>query len=109
MVLGLSEVQYNSGSNRACNFKSAEHVHIFIGSLTVRFDLSDYKFLVIGQIKQDSFGVTITNGISHGVSFSIELFEWGILGTSGCSRMWRAFPVLARADTSSALSHPGHE
>ena len=31
---------------------------IFIGSLTVRFDLSDYKLLVIGQVKSDSFGVT---------------------------------------------------
>ena len=43
----------------------------------------------------------------HGVAFSIELFEWGILGTRGFSRMWRAFPVLA--DTSSALWHPSYE
>ena len=32
---------------------------IFIGSLTVRFDLSDYELLVIGQVKLDTFGVTI--------------------------------------------------
>ena len=32
---------------------------IFTGSLTVRFDLSDYKLLVIGQVKSDSFGVKI--------------------------------------------------
>ena len=32
---------------------------IFIGSLTVRFDLSNYKLLVIGQVKSDSFGVTV--------------------------------------------------
>ena len=32
---------------------------IFIGSLIVRVDLSDYKFLVIGQVKSDSFGVII--------------------------------------------------
>ena len=32
---------------------------IFIGSFTVRFDLSDYKLLVIGQVKSDSFKVTI--------------------------------------------------
>ena len=32
---------------------------IFIGSLTVRFDQSDYKLLVIGQVKSDSFGVTV--------------------------------------------------
>ena len=31
---------------------------IFTGSLTVRFDLSDYKLLVIGQVKSGSFGVT---------------------------------------------------
>ena len=31
----------------------------FIGSLTVRFDQSDYKLLVIGQVKSDSFGVTV--------------------------------------------------
>ena len=31
---------------------------IFIGSLTVRFDLSYYKLLVIGQVKSDSFEVT---------------------------------------------------
>ena len=31
---------------------------IFIGSLTVRFELSDYKLPVIGQVKSDSFGVT---------------------------------------------------
>ena len=31
---------------------------IFIGSLNVRFDLSDYRLLVIGQVKSDSFGVT---------------------------------------------------
>ena len=37
---------------------------IFIGSLTVRFDLSDFKLLVIGHVKSDSFGVTIGNGIS---------------------------------------------
>ena len=30
-----------------------------IGSLTVRFDLSDYKLLVIGRVQSDSFGVTI--------------------------------------------------
>ena len=102
-------MEYNSGSNRASNFKSREadlklrayyqlissiflfqlkldslpghnffsliligyHVPcseislasgicylIFIGSLTVRFDLSDYKLPVIGQVKSDSFGVT---------------------------------------------------
>ena len=32
---------------------------IFIGSLTVRIDLSDYKLVIIGQVKSDSFGVTI--------------------------------------------------
>ena len=32
---------------------------IFIDSLTVRFDQSDYKLLVIGQVKSDSFGVTV--------------------------------------------------
>ena len=32
---------------------------IFIGSLTVGFDLSDYKLLVIGLVKLDSFKVTI--------------------------------------------------
>ena len=32
---------------------------IFIGSLTVQFDLSDYKLLIIRQVKSDSFGVTI--------------------------------------------------
>ena len=32
---------------------------IFIGPLTDRLDLSDYKLLVIGQVKLDSFGVTI--------------------------------------------------
>ena len=37
---------------------------IFIGSLTVRFDLSDFQLLVIGHVKSDSFGVTIGNGIS---------------------------------------------
>ena len=31
---------------------------IFIGSLTVRFDLSDFKLPVIGQVKSDSFGIT---------------------------------------------------
>ena len=31
---------------------------IFIGSFTVRFDLSDYKLLVVGQVESDSFGVT---------------------------------------------------
>ena len=28
---------------------------VFIGSITVRFDLSDYKLPVIGQVKSDSF------------------------------------------------------
>ena len=37
---------------------------IFIGSLTVRFDLSDFQLPVIGHVKSDSFGVTIGNGIS---------------------------------------------
>ena len=32
---------------------------IFIGSLSVRLDLSDYKLLIIGQVKLDSVGVTI--------------------------------------------------
>ena len=32
---------------------------IFIGSLTIRFDLSDYKLLLIGRVKSDSFEVTI--------------------------------------------------
>ena len=41
-----------------------------------------------GQLQQQ-------NAFPHGVAFSIELFEWGILGTRGCSRMWRAFPALA--------------
>ena len=38
---------------------------VFIGSLTVRFDLSDYKLLVIGQIKLDSFGVGIASSKWH--------------------------------------------
>ena len=36
MLIGLSEVQYNSASNRACNFKSAEHVYVAQG----RFEIS---------------------------------------------------------------------
>ena len=32
---------------------------IFIGSLTVRFDQSGYKLLVIERVKSDSFGVTV--------------------------------------------------
>ena len=33
--IGLSEVQYNSGSNRACNFKSAEHVYVAQGRFEI--------------------------------------------------------------------------
>ena len=45
---------------------------IFIGSLTVRFDLSDYncKLLVIGQVKSDSFGVTVAK-----LSYKYGLFR----------------------------------
>ena len=28
---------------------------VFIGSIAVRFDLSDYKLQVIGELKSDSF------------------------------------------------------
>ena len=32
---------------------------MIIGSLTVRFDLCFHKLLVKGQVKSDSFGVTV--------------------------------------------------
>ena len=42
-----------------CYVVSGSCYLIFIGSLTVQFDLSDYKLLIIRQVKSDSFGVTI--------------------------------------------------
>ena len=35
MAIGLSEAQYNSGSNRACNFKSAKHVYVAQGRFEI--------------------------------------------------------------------------
>ena len=47
-------MEYNSGNNRESNSNIC--CLIFIGRLDVRFDLSDYKQLLIGQVKSDSFG-----------------------------------------------------
>ena len=38
---------------------------IFVGSLTVLFDLTYYKLLVIGQVEPDSFGVIIIAKLSY--------------------------------------------
>ena len=40
MVLGLSEVQYNSASNRACDFKSTERVYVAQGRFEITSPLT---------------------------------------------------------------------
>ena len=47
-------MEYNSGSNQESNSNIC--CLIVIGRLDVRFDLSDYKQLLIGQVRLDSSG-----------------------------------------------------